>query len=60
MPIEFNPADRKKVGIKKVGIKKVLKKSESYIVPCPKCGKPYRKGRNYPNEVCGICVREAQ
>ena len=32
---------------------------ENIYVNCKNCGRPYKKGENYPNEVCPICEQEA-
>ena len=33
-------------------------KSENIFANCKKCDRPYKKGENYPDEVCTVCVKE--
>ena len=35
-------------------------REEKTIVPCKKCGRPYKKGARYPNEVCLACKKEGE
>ena len=54
MPIEFTQEDKKKKAT--IIIKKERK--ENIFVECKQCKRPYKRGKNYPDEVCAICVVE--
>ena len=56
MPIEFNEEGRKK----KDEAKRGPVKTENIFIPCKRCGRPYHKGKNYPDEVCRMCERELE
>ncbi len=53
MPIEFNQEYKKK----KVKAN-VLVKTEKIFANCKRCDRPYKKGKNYPDEVCRFCETE--
>jgi len=34
--------------------------TEREYADCKKCGRPYKKGEDYPNEVCPVCESEEE
>lgn len=38
----------------------IPERHENVFAKCPKCNRPYKKGKNYPDEICSICSQEAE
>ncbi len=54
MPIEFDKEDKKK----KAEVKRILIKTGNIFANCKRCNRPYKKGKNYLDEVCSVCEAE--